>query len=109
MFRPDDPLAPPRPAFKEVWHAQVLALADTMVRAGHFTADTWASTLGAALAEAEANGAPDTEETYYICALGALENLTASHAGIAGGELAERKKAWEEAYRRTPHGKPVNL
>lgn len=109
MFHPDDPLAPPRPAFNEVWHAQVLALADTMVKAGHFTAGQWAKTLGAALAEAEASGAADTEETYYSCALAALESLTAAHAGIAGADLADRKKAWEEAYRRTPHGKPVNL
>lgn len=108
MFKPDDPLAPPRPAFSEPWHAQVLALADTFVKAGHFSAGDWAEALGAALKAAEENGEPDTEETYYTCALSALEALS-PQAGIAGPELSERKAAWEAAYRRTPHGKPVIL
>ncbi len=108
MFKPEDPLAPPRPAFNEAWHAQVLALADTFVEAGHFTANDWAETLGAALAEAEAHGAADTEETYYKCALNALETLS-QQAGIAAADLTERKADWEAAYLRTPHGKPVIL
>ena len=108
MFKPEDPLAPPRPAFNEAWHAQVLALADTFVKAGYFTASDWAETLGAALAEAEAQGAADTEETYYKCALNALETLS-QQAGIAAADLTERKADWEAAYLRTPHGKPVVL
>ncbi len=108
MFRPEDPLAPPRPAFNEAWHAEVLALADTFVKAGHFTANDWAETLGAALAEADAQGAADTEETYYKCALNALETLS-QQAGIAAADLTERKADWEAAYLRTPHGKPVIL
>lgn len=108
MFKPDDPLAPPRPAFNEAWHAQVLALADTMVKAGYFSASDWAETLGASLQAAEANGAPDTEETYYTCALSALETLS-QRAGIAVADLVQRKADWEEAYRRTPHGNPVLL
>lgn len=108
MFKPDDPLAPPRPAFSEPWQAQVLALADTMVTAGHFSATDWAEALGAALKSAEANGEPDTEETYYACALTALEALS-PRAGIASADLVQRKADWEAAYRRTPHGKPVRL
>ena len=108
MFKPEDPLAPPRPAFSEAWHAQVLALADTFVKAGYFTASDWAETLGAALAEAEAKGAEDTEETYYDCALNALETLS-QQAGIAANDLTKRKADWEAAYLRTPHGMPVIL
>lgn len=108
MFEPDDLLEPPRPAFNEAWHAQVLALADTMVKAGYFSARDWAETLGASLQEAEEQGASDTEETYYTCALSALEALV-PQAGIAAADLAQRKADWEEAYRRTPHGKPVML
>jgi nitrile hydratase accessory protein len=109
LFKPDDPLSPPRPAFNEAWHAQVLALADTMVKAGHFSATDWAEALGAALKAAEAEGKPDTEETYYMCALSALERLSARQAGVSEAEQAERKRDWEAAYRRTPHGKPVLL
>lgn len=109
MFKPEDPLAPPRPTFSEPWHAQVLALADTFVKAGHFSAGDWAEALGAALAAAEQRGAPDTEDTYYTCALSALEALSAAQAGIDASDQAARKQAWEDAYRRTPHGKPVRL
>ena len=108
MFKPEDPLAPPRPAFNEAWHAQVLALADSFVKAGYFTANDWSEALGAALAEAEAQGAADTEETYYNCALNALETLS-QQVGIARSDLIGRKADWEAAYLRTPHGKPVIL
>jgi len=27
----------------------------------------------------------------------------------AASELVDRKHAWEDAYRRTPHGRPVEL
>lgn len=109
MLRPEDPLAPRGPAFSEGWHAQVLALADGLIQAGYFTPDMWAQALGAALKQAEMSGAPDTEETYYRSALSALEALSNQETGISSKDLAERKSAWEEAYRRTPHGRPVTL
>ncbi|MCV6593704.1 MAG: nitrile hydratase accessory protein [Silicimonas sp.] len=105
MNAPDDPLAPLGHDFKEPWHAQVLAGAQALIRAGHLDPTTWAETLGAALREAEAAGAPDTEETYYLAALSALEQV----APFGAETLTARKTAWAEAYRRTPHGKPVVL
>lgn len=62
LFRPEDPLAPREPVFEEPWHAQSLALADSLVRAGAFTATEWAEALGAALKAADARGLPDTTE-----------------------------------------------
>ena len=109
MFRPDDPLAPPAPAFDEPWQAQALAMADAMVAAGHFSASAWAQALGAELADAETRGAPDTLDTYYQAVLAALEALADTGAGITRAEQAERRAAWEAAYRRTPHGRPVEL
>jgi len=109
LFQPEDPLAPPQPAFDEPWQAQALALADSLVRAGRFTANDWAETLGAALRAAEAAGAPDTQETYYSAVLAALERLTETRAGISADDRAQRRAAWEAAYRRTPHGQPVKL
>ncbi len=109
MFRPEDPLQPPAPAFEQPWHAQALALADSMVRAGLFSAADWAEALGAALAVAEGRGDPDTQETYYLCVIEALERLTARATPIDSATLAKRKAAWERAYRATPHGKPVIL
>lgn len=105
MFRPENPLAPRDPIFDEAWQAQVLAIADTMVQAGRFSATDWAETLGAELRVADAAGKPDTTQTYYEAALAALERLTP----ITGAELFERKADWTRAYQRTPHGKPVVL
>lgn len=109
MFVPDDPLAPPAPAFEEPWQAQALALADAMVRAGHFSAADWAEALGTALREAEAAGAPDTLETYFTAVLTALERLAEARAGLSADARAARRAAWEAAYGRTPHGQPVTL
>lgn len=108
MRTPDDPLSPPSGSFAEPWQATVLAMATAMIREGHFTQVQWSEALGAALARAEDAGAPDTETTYFQCALDALESLT-EPAGILKADRDTRKSAWEDAYRRTPHGKPVVL
>lgn len=109
LFKPEDPLTPPQPHFSEGWHAQALALADTMVRGGHFTATDWATTLGTMLTRSDASGAPDTEDTYYLAVLNAVEALTVCHTPIAETDLTVRKDAWAKAYHNTPHGKPVVL
>lgn len=109
MFRPDDPLAPRDPVFDEPWQAQALAIADAMVQAGHFSASDWAEYFGAALHEADAQGRPDTGETYYHCAIDALEQLVAQATSIDTSTLSERKATWKRAYLATPHGQPVKL
>lgn len=108
MKAPDDPLAPPSGTFAEPWQATVLAMATAMIRAGHFTQDAWSTALGASLKHADETGAPDTDGTYFECALEALEQLS-EPAGITGEVRATRKSEWADAYRRTPHGKPVVL
>ncbi len=109
MFAPEDPLAPPGRVFDEPWQAQALAMADTLVQAGRFSAAEWAEALGSALREAEAQGAADTLETYYGAVVVALERLCEARAGISGADRARRRADWEAAYRRTPHGRPVEL
>jgi len=52
---------------------------------------------------ASSRGEPDDGSRYYHHWLAALEGLVNSAA------LATRKAPWTEAYRRTPHGKPVEL
>lgn len=84
-------------------------MADLMVTAGHFSASEWSETLGACLREAEAEGLPDTLETYYVAVVAALERLSESRTGISADERVTRRAEWEAAYHRTPHGKPVLL
>ena len=83
----------------------MLANAQALIRAGQVDPNHWAEALGAALSEAKSRGAPDTEETYYLAALNALETVSP----LDNDTLATRKADWENAYRRTPHGKPVVL
>jgi len=97
------------PAFAEPWQAEVLAIADTLVQNGMFSAGAWSSALGAALAAAADEGAADNQETYYRCALAALESLIAAHSDIDREAMADKRADWERAYRATPHGQPVKL
>lgn len=105
----DDPLKPRRAGFSEPWHAQTLAMAQALVAAGHATAEDWAKALGRALSEAEADGQPDTEETYFRAALTAVERLAFERTSLTREALQVRKEAWANAYRQTPHGAPVAL
>ena len=52
---------------------------------------------------------PTRSSTYYTAVLVALERLCETRAGISGDDRALRRAAWEAAYRRTPHGQPVEL
>jgi nitrile hydratase accessory protein len=120
MSRPDDrdrgrmaPAATRRtgegPAFNEPWEALALALSVSLQRAGHFTAREWSAALGAEITAAQALGDPDDGTTYYRHVLAALERLV-SEKGLAGrAALDERRRDWQEAHGRTPHGHPVEL
>lgn len=92
--------------FAAPWQAQAFALAVRLHEQGAFTWTEWTETFARELAAS----APDDEPSAYYCAwLAALERL-AVNRGLASAEaLADRKAAWADAYRRTPHGKPVTL
>ena len=95
------------PAFNEAWHAQALAIADTLIRAGLIKADAWSAALGQALETTQAR--QDDEAAYYAAVMSALETLTANLEGVGGTALEHRTEAWREAYLSTPHGEPVAL
>ena len=110
----NDPLKPlagvdGEPVFSEPWQAQVLALADTLVKNGLFSAAEWSETLGRTLREAESDGATDDQQTYYTCVLKTLETLVANHSEIDATTMTAMRSAWEQAYLSTPHGQPVEL
>jgi nitrile hydratase accessory protein len=98
-----------RPVFAEPWQAQAFALAVRLSAQGHFTWKEWAAALADELKAAADRGEPDDGSLYYHYWLAALERLvTAKHLSDPAAMLA-RKEAWAEAYRHTPHGKPVEL
>jgi nitrile hydratase accessory protein len=91
--------------FAEPWQAQAFALAVRLSEQGHFTWKEWAD----ALAEELKRNEPDDGSRYYEHWLAALERLVTSKGLTDFSALSERKDAWADAYRRTPHGKPVEL
>ena len=97
------------PVFAEPWQAHAFALAVKLSEAGLFTWSEWSQALGAQLAAASTRGEPDDGSRYYHHWLAALEHLVAVKDVVTMFSLLRRKEAWAEAYRRTPHGKPVTL
>lgn len=97
------------PVFAEPWQAQAFALAVKLSELGHFTWKAWAATLADELRAAADRGEPDDGSRYYEYWLAALERLTTTRQLATTSELLQRKEDWAEAYRSTPHGKPVQL
>lgn len=97
------------PVFAEPWQAGAFALAVTLSRQGHFSWKEWAAALAEELKASAARGEPDDGSHYYHCWLSTLERLVVSKGLSQSAELLSCKEAWAEAYRRTPHGKPVEL
>ena len=95
--------------FAEPWQAQAFALAVRLSEQGHFTWKEWAATLAEEIQGAAARGETDDGTRYYHYWLAALERVVAAKGLSNAAELGARKEAWADAYRHTPHGKPVQL
>jgi nitrile hydratase accessory protein len=76
---------------------------------GHFTATEWSTALGEALRLPTDSSATGENASYYAHWLAALESLVLTKGLTDAQSLTRRKEAWADAYRRTPHGKPVEL
>jgi len=109
LTRPD-PAAPPGgddgPVFAEPWQAEAFALAVSLNERGLIAWSDWAEALAA---ELRAAGAADDGVRYYEHWLAALERIATERGFTDAAELEQRKAAWADAYRRTPHGKPISL
>ena len=97
------------PVFAEPWQAQAFALAVRLSAQGHFTWSEWAAALAAQLDAATRCAEPDDGSRYYEHWLAALERLVTTKGLAKPTELLDRKAAWVEAYKHTPHGEPVLL
>ena len=97
------------PVFREPWEAQAFAMALALHGRGLFTWREWADTLAGEIKRAQAEGDPDTGDTYYRHWLATLEKLIAAK-GVATSEALDRyRDAWDHAADRTPHGSPIEL
>ena len=97
------------PVFAEPWQAQAFALAVKLSDLGYFTWKEWTAALAEELKSAADRGEPDDGSHYYEHWLATLERLVTAKGLSDPTALLARKEAWADAYRHTPHGKPVVL
>jgi nitrile hydratase accessory protein len=97
------------PVFREPWEAQAFAMALTLHERGLFSWTEWAATLADEIKRAQANGDPDTGETYYLHWLATLERLVGEKGVASPATLRRYHEAWDHAADRTPHGSPIEL
>jgi nitrile hydratase accessory protein len=97
------------PVFAEPWQAQAFALAVKLSAQGHFTWKEWTAALASEIKTAAERGEPDDGSHYYEHWVAALERLVTAKGLTDIHALQERKEEWADAYRHTPHGKPVEL
>jgi nitrile hydratase accessory protein len=97
------------PVFREPWEAQAFAMALALHERGLFSWNEWAAALAAEIKRAQANGDPDTGETYYRHWLATLEHLVAEKGVATSETLLRYRDAWDHAADRTPHGQPIEL
>jgi nitrile hydratase accessory protein len=97
------------PVFAEPWQAQAFAMAVKLSEQGYFTWKEWASALADEITAAAARGEVDDGSHYYHHWLAALERLAAEKGLTDAQTMTTRKEEWADAYRHTPHGKPVEL
>ena len=99
----------PEPVFQEPWHAQLFALTVYLNEKGHFDWPDWAASFSEVLKrhglQKELNGGDD----YFQAWLATLEAFLEERELTNAGDVAELKRAWEQAYLSTPHGDPVRL
>ena len=97
------------PVFREPWEAQAFAMALVLHARSLFTWNEWATALADEIERAQANGDPDTGETYYRHWLATLERLIAAKGVATSDTLHRYRDAWDHAADRTPHGSPIEL
>ena len=93
----------------EPWQSEALALSVALKEAGLISTAEWSQTPGTEIEEARAAGDPADGTTYYSHVVAALERLVHTEGLLPADLLANRKRDWEDAYRRTPHGQAVRL
>ena len=97
------------PVFREAWEAQVFAMALVLHERGAFTWKEWSAALAEEIQKAQAAGDPDLGTTYYSHWLKTLERLVVEKGVATEKALLETARAWQDAARATPHGKPIVL
>ena len=97
------------PVFREAWEAQAFAMTLVLHERGAFTWKEWSAALAEEIQKAQAAGDPDLGTTYYSHWLKTLERLVVEKGVATEKVLLKMARAWQDAARGTPHGKPIVL
>ena len=95
--------------FAEPWQAQAFSMAVQLSAEGHFTWEEWTIALGEQLQVAAEPGEPENGSRYFEQWIAALEKLVVDKKLTDQTALSERKEAWADSFRHTPHGQPVEF
>ncbi len=111
LIQPDIEPAIPRdgdgePVFDAPWQAQAFAMVLALHERGVFAWTEWAEVLGKEIASGQHG---EGNDGYYSAWLSALETMMRNKGLANKDEMSERLKAWDEAAKNTPHGKPIKL
>lgn len=106
---PDSSHADGGQVFAEPWQAQAFALTLKLSERGYFSWKEWTAALACEMKAAVDRGEVEDGSKYYHHWLTALEKLLTAKRLTDRASLEARKDAWADAYRRTPHGRPVEL
>lgn len=95
--------------FNDSWEAEAYALGNLLVKLGHVSAQEWMDLLAESIWDAQANGDPDTGETYYHHWCRSLEQFCFQAGLSTPGQHRENVLRWRQAILNTPHGVPLTI
>lgn len=90
--------------FEAPWEASLFAIAFQLSEKGFFDWTDWTETLGK-----EIRDSGDDGSQYYLCWCNALQTILIKSKILSHEEIETRTSEWQDAYLKTPHGKPVEL
>ena len=95
--------------FDEPWHAEVFAVTVCLSEQNLFSWAEWTAAKGQQFNKVKLERPIDDSNDYYTLWLHALIELI-STKGITNAEaILDVQNRWADAYKNTPHGKPVKL
>ena len=95
--------------FDEPWHAELFAVTVHLSERNLFSWAEWTDEIGEQISKVKLKRPIDGSNDYYNIWLQALIELI-SNKGITDAEaISDVQNCWADAYRNTPHGKPVKL
>jgi nitrile hydratase accessory protein len=99
----------PHKPFDEPWHAEVFAVTVHLSERSLFSWAEWTEALGEQISKVKLRRHIDGSNDYYNLWLQALIELISTKGLTDAETILVVQNRWAEAYRNTPHGKPVKL